>query len=56
MKLPNSDQIWRNSGTILKVYVKFLRVYLVFGNMFILLWQKCYAIEQVFIVVDGQIF
>ena len=36
---------------------KFLKVYLVFGKILILLWQICYAIGQVFIiVVDGQIF
>ena len=52
------DQIWRffcHIGTILKVLGNFLWVYLVFGEMFILLWQKCYAIGQVFIVVDSHI-
>ena len=30
---------------------KFLRVYLVFDKVLILLWQKCFAIGQVFNVV-----
>ena len=42
---------FRHSGTILKVLGKFLRVYLVFGKMLILLWQKCNDIGQVFMVV-----
>ena len=41
--------LWHN----LKVLGKFLRVYLVFAKMLILLWQKCYAIGQVLIVVDS---
>ena len=40
-------------GIILKVLGNFLRVYLVFGDNLILLWQKCYEIGQVFIPVDG---
>ena len=46
---------FRHFGTILKVLEKFLLVKLVFGKMLILLWQKCYAIEQVFIVLDSDI-
>ena len=42
-------------GTILKVFEKILRVYLVFGKILMLLWQKCYAIGQVFIVADEKI-
>ena len=34
-------------GTILKVLGKFLRVYLVLGNSFTILWQKCNAIGDV---------
>ena len=52
------DQIWpkfRHGGTILKVLDKFLTVYLVFGKMLLLLWQRCYAIGQVFVVVDSYI-
>ena len=48
------DQKFHHFGTILKVLGKFLRDYLVFGNFLILPWQKCYAIGQVFIVVDGR--
>ena len=36
-----------------KIIGQFFKVYLVFGKMLILLWQKCYAIGQVFIVVDS---
>ena len=32
-----------------------LKVYLAFGKICNLLWQKFYAIGQIFIVVDGQI-
>ena len=46
---------FRHFGTILKVLGKFLRVCLVFGKILILLWKECYAIGQVFIVVDGHI-
>ena len=35
---------------------KYLRVYLVFGKISILLWQKCYAFGQIVIAVKGQIF
>ena len=33
---------------------KILMVYLVFGKILILLWQKRFTIGQVFIVVNGQ--
>ena len=46
---------FRHFGTILKALGKFLMVYLVFGKILIILWQKCFNIGQVFIVVDGQI-
>ena len=52
------DQIWRKFatfGTILKVLGKIVRVYLVFGKILIVLWQKCFIIWQTFIIVDGQI-
>ena len=42
-------------GIISKVLGNFLRVYLVFGKLFILLWQNYYAIGQFFIVVDSHI-
>ena len=45
----------RHFDTILKVLGAFLRVYLACGNFYILLWQKCFAIGQIFIVVDSQI-
>ena len=32
-----------------------MRDYLVFGNFVILLWQQCFTVWQVFVVVDGQI-
>ena len=44
--------LWHN----FKVLGKFLCVYLVFGKMLILHWQKCHAIGQICIAVDGQIF
>ena len=44
---------FRHFGTILNVLGKSQRVYLVFGKMFILLWQKCHGIGQVFIVVNS---
>ena len=60
-RIMRSGSEWRDLtklchfGTIIKVLGKFLKVYLVFGKMLILLWQKCYAVGQVFIVVDSNI-
>ena len=45
---------FRHFDTILKVLGKCLRVYLVFSEILILLWQKWITIGQVFIVVDGR--
>ena len=43
---PTTFWHWASShDTILKVLGKFLRVYLVFGKVLILLWQKCFTIE-----------
>ena len=39
-----------------KLLDKKLIVFLVFGKILIPLWLKCYAIGQVFIDVDDQIF
>ena len=38
-----------------KSWANFWGVYLVFGTILIVLWQKCYAFGQVFIVVDSHI-
>ena len=57
----HSGAVWpdlskfRHISTLFKVLGNFLRVYLVFGKIMILLWQKCFTIGQVFIAVDGQI-
>ena len=59
--LPMSQSVWpdlakfRHFGTILKVLGKILRDYLIFGKILILLWQKCFTIGQVLVVVDGKI-
>ena len=45
------EQIWRNFVTL----AIFSEVYLVFDNILSELWIKIYAIEQIFIVVNGQI-
>ena len=53
------DQMWRNLATLVKFkksLTKFFRVYLVFGKILQLLWQKCNAIGQVCTVTDGEIF
>ena len=46
---------FRHFGTILKVLGKYLKVYLVLGNVLLLFKQKCFTIGQVFIIVDGQV-
>ena len=58
---PTEAAVWpdlakfRHFGTIMKELGNFLRVFLVFGKMLSLLWQKCFAICQVFIVVNSHI-
>ena len=54
-KFCNKNNVTR-FGKFFKVLGKFLRVYLVFGKILILLQQKRYTIGHVFIVVDGPIF
>ena len=46
---------FRHFGNILWIFVKWLRIYSVFGKNFNLLWQKCYTFGQPFNVVNGQI-
>ena len=47
------DQIFRNVANLAQSQNSW--VYLAFGEILVLLWQKCFTIGQVFIVVDVQI-
>ena len=49
------DPIWQNFAQNLKSLCQFLRVYLVFGKNCYLLWQILLTVEQLFMVVNGQI-
>ena len=49
------DQIWWTFATLAKFYQSGAYFW-AFGIILILLWQKCFAIGQVFVAVDGQIF
>ena len=46
---------FRHFGKKLKAFGKFLKVYILFGKMLSLLWQICYIIGLIFIVVVDQI-